>query len=490
MARRTVSKRRADSASPPSSARQLLHADGWENVFTGLGTARDKRRGASVVAYDLDWKTCESLYRGDDMAARIVERPVREMLRKWVDVLVEGSTEEGKGVTAVLDELGAKKKLREALYWKRAYGGSAIVLGADDGAVDLTRPLNERKLTALRWLTVLDRTEIRPVRFYSNPKGPRYGEPEVYQLNPVAAGVASLGAGVRIHESRVIAFRGIQVSRRHAAAQEGWGDSVFVRVLEVLADYGMVWGGASAILQDFSQAVFRIRGLTELLSRGAEGETIVKKRIEWAEMARSLLRAVVLDAGSGEEGDAGETFERKPTPIAGYEGLLSKFDQRLAASADMPVTLLMGQAPAGLNATGEADVLWWTEHIEGLQEEDLREPLNRIIRLILLSREGPTSGVEPENWSVAFRPLRQLSPLQEADRRLKIAQADTTYTNAGVLMPEEVAVSRFGGDRFGEELAIDEELRRKMEETPKAKDEEPEEAAPSDRASPARPTTA
>jgi phage-related protein (TIGR01555 family) len=207
-------------------------------------------------------------------------------------------------------------------------------------------------------------------------------------------------------------------------------------------------------------------------------------------MARSLLRAVVLDAGSGEEGDAGETFERKPTPIAGYEGLLSKFDQRLAASADMPVTLLMGQAPAGLNATGEADVLWWTEHIEGLQEEDLREPLNRIIRLILLSREGPTSGVEPENWSVAFRPLRQLSPLQEADRRLKIAQADTTYTNAGVLMPEEVAVSRFGGDRFGEELAIDEELRRKMEETPKAKDEEPEEAAPSDRASPARPTTA
>jgi hypothetical protein len=134
----------------------------------------------------------------------------------------------------------------------------------------------------------------------------------------------------------------------------------------------------------------------------------------------------------------------------------------------MPVTRLMGQAPAGLNASGETDTVWWYDHLEGLQSEVIEDPITDLVRFIFLAKEGPTKGIEPENWSIRFRPLRQLTPLQEADRRLKIAQADQAYVQAQVVMPEEVAVSRFGGDEFSAETHIDKELREKMAE------EEPE----------------
>ena len=460
---------RRDAQTPKSAARAgaaLARADGWENVFTGHGTARDKRRGSQVSVMALGWADCEALYRGDDMAAKIVEEPANEATRRWFDVQIQDDRKTAEAVERQQLALRAELRFQEAMAKARAYGGAGIIVGIDDGVADPAMPVNERAIRAIRFLTVFDAFELAPRSWYADPFSEKYGQPETYYVQVQGFGPVTSGKPIPtvVHETRVLRFDGVKVSRRLDGRNRGWGDSVFVRVIEVLSDFGLAWGGAGHLLSDFSQAVLKIRGLTELMAAGKED--VVRKRLEAIEMGRSVVRAAVIDAGSGEAEDAGESFERKATPLSGYPEMLDRFMTRLAAAADMPVSRLFGVAPSGLNAGDKTGETWWTERIEGLQRKQLLDPAERLTRLQLLAREGPTKGKEPANWSVAFRPLRQLSPSEEADRRLKIAQADDIYMRNGAVMPEEVGVSRFGGDAFNAETTIDQELRGKMAPAP------------------------
>jgi hypothetical protein len=109
------------------STAALARRDGWSNVPTMLATSRDKRIGASITATRLSWKSCEKLYRGDDMTAKIADEPAREMTRRWLDVRIEGDKEAAEAVEADLDELQAQDVFREAIAKSRVYGGAGVV---------------------------------------------------------------------------------------------------------------------------------------------------------------------------------------------------------------------------------------------------------------------------------------------------------------------------------------------------------------------------
>lgn len=505
MARKTAAARRKDSADPPRADAPrrtvlgLKKLDGWENVFTGLGTARDKRTGGAVTFKKLTYVECEDLWRGDDMAAKIIEEPAREMTRKWLDVQIENAEEDDISETKAdaelvekdLKRLKAQARVREAIMRQRAYGGAVLLVGAEDGVSDLSQPLREAALRRVRFLTVFDAWEVYPRSYYSDPEEEGYGEPETYWIYPqgVPGGMNVNAKPTKmtttiVHESRLLRFEGVRVSRRQARENRGWGDSVFVRMQEVLADFGMSWGGVSHLMQDFSQAVFKMRGLFEALAAG--NEALVQQRLAMMDECRSMLRAVLLDAGDGT--GPTEDFERKPTPVTGLAELLDRFCNRLAAAADMPVTRLMGQSPAGLNATGAQDEGWWYDRMAGLQDEVLRDPLERLIHLLFVSKEGPTDGVVPENWSLVFRSLKQLSPMDEATRRKTVVEMAKTAIDSQMVMPEEAGVSIFGGDEFSAEIHIDKELRKKMaaaeEPEPGEQGEPPEPPVPPGRGPP------
>jgi uncharacterized protein len=470
-------------------------ADDWANVFTGLGVSgRDKRLAATAIVRDLTWQQSEALYEGDDIAAKIIDDPAREMVRKWIDVNVadgkgKGKSGKGKaiaeGVAKELDRLAMQGKVFDALRWERAFGGSAIIPLLDDGTTDQSLPVREEAIKGIRGLLVLDCSELHPQKFYDKPTDPKFGEVETYTITQWGSGTASR-VGVRVHETRVLKFPGVQVSKRHAARKNGWGDSVFVRVFNVLSDFGTAWGGTGFLLQDFSQAVFRIRGLSAALESG--NEELIRKRLEAIELGRSIVRAAVLDAGDSDSpGDTGEAFERKTTSLAGLPEILDRFMLRMASAADMPVSRLFGQANGGLGSDDKAGSKWWDERIEALQNDKLRDPLTRLVRFILLAKEGPAKGKLPENWSISFRPLRQLDPLTESERRLNLANADAAYANAGVVLPEEIAASRFGGDKFGEDIVLDRAVRDAMAKEDPEEPDDPEDEPPAPEKKPGAP---
>lgn len=320
--------------------------DGWMNALTGIGDlSQDKRLSGLVAGLRLDPSTLEELYRSDDMAARIVEAIPDEMTRQGWEVCISGDPEASEAATGALAELGIPEQIHSALCWARAFGGAGIVLGVDDGSRDPIEPLNPERVKALSWTTLLAARELIPVGYYADPFARSYGQPQVYQVTPTVGMPAPVIELVRtgveqeppagtqyVHESRVIRFEGVVISRRQQREQFGWGDSVLVRAYEVIRDYQQSWAGAAHLLQDFAQAVVRVKGLVEALSSGDDASVI--KRVQLANLSRSIARILLLDSE--------EEFERKATPLAGVPDMLQQFALRLAAAAGMPVTILMG----------------------------------------------------------------------------------------------------------------------------------------------------
>ncbi len=119
---------------------------------------------------------------------------------------------------------------------------------------------------------------------------------------------------------------------------------------------------------------------------------------------------------------------------------------RMSAAARVPVTILMGQSPAGMNATGESDIRWFYDTIESSQKNTIEPALRRVLMLLMLSKSGPTSGQLPESWSIQFPSLWQMTPEEQANVEKTTAERDAIYLDRGVVTPEEVAVSRFTPD--------------------------------------------
>lgn len=164
----------------------------------------------------------------------------------------------------------------------------------------------------------------------------------------------------------------------------------------------------------------------------------------------SSTRNVLIDAD-------GESFTRTEVgALAGLAAVLDKFLLLLlSGAAEIPVTILMGQSPAGLSATGESDVRWFYDRIKSAQTSTLQPNLLRLILLLCLAKDGPTKGVVPAKLAVEFAPLWQMTPLELADLRQKQSTTDAAYITAQVVTAEEVAASRFRPEGWSPETTID-----------------------------------
>ena len=205
--------------------------------------------------------------------------------------------------------------------------------------------------------------------------------------------------------------------------------------------------------------VVTVPNLSEHLT-SAETTAQLSARFAYAAAMKSINNLLLL-------GD-GESWARQRIDFGGLPEMVRTFLQVAAGAADIPVTRLLGQSPAGLSATGESDVRNYYDMIAARQELDLRPQLERLDRLICRSE-----GIDPGGLGFAFRPLWQLDEPARAALALSRAQAtqvyaglklwpdavlarlaeaqlvaDGTYPNAAAVFAEEVAGDEVTADAF------------------------------------------
>lgn len=430
----------AIAPAPQSSAR----ADSWSNIVTGIGAATGRLDFQFSREPRIDDQTLEDMFHGDPYASRIVRAVPEEALRRGFSVACGDPAVESE-IKGALDELHVLRKVTEAWTWARLFGGAALFIGADDGR-DPALPLDADNIRSVRFVTVLDKRELYPSRWFSDPLSPYFGEPETYRFTRSGAG----GTDTReVHATRLVRFDGAVTTRRRRQQNNSWCESELQRIIAKLREFNGNSAAASTLLQDASQGVFKIRDLMTLIAQ--DKQDTVRKRLQLMDMARGVARAIMLDAD-------GEDFYRVESGIAtGMADLVDKSFLLLAGAAEIPVTILFGQAPAGLSATGDSDIRWFYDRIDSARTNILRPRLERIVRLFLRAKDGPTRGREPDAWSVEFPSLYQLTDAEEADLRSKQSAIDVAYINAQVLTPEEVRASRFRPDGYSTKTSIDDD---------------------------------
>ncbi|MCK4521410.1 MAG: DUF1073 domain-containing protein [Nanoarchaeota archaeon] len=416
-------------------------SDGWINLLTGLGIMNKDSRVSTTfgAAMTLTESMLNQMYRGDGFARRVIDLVANEMVRKWIKI--EGDAE-GR-LLKKLKDLKAKKMFRKALKWNRLHGGALIVMGIDDGR-PMEEELYEDGIRDIHYLKVYDRWRCNIIKRYTDPEKNNYREPEQYMIS------THTGAAFTIHESRVLRFDGAETPDLILARNNGWHDSELQAPYSALRSLGNVYGSAESIISFFETGILSIQGLSEMIASGEEEH--IKTRLELLNLSKSVINTILIDSE--------EKFEKKSSSVRGLPDLINKFTEALSASTGLPISLLMGRAPAGLNATGEGDKINFYDNISSEQEEKMYDQLIRLCQIIMMGSQTDFKGKELEEWDVIFNPLWQLTEKEEAELRKIIAEKDEIEINSNIVEPEEVRESRYGGNKYSIETEIKEEGER------------------------------
>lgn len=347
----------------------------------------------------------------------------------------EDVQEQAKALRKALADLGVFQAFYQAATFGRAFGGAALILGLP-GSPSSPAPDDAAEL---KFITLVDRSELQPVEWYEDPLAPKFGRAKTYAITPKGAGgqvKRPSGPQRTIHESRLILFGGALTTRQVRQQNGGWDQSVIQRCMDALEWLNTTLQSTSYMVSDVSQSVLQTPDLIGAI--GQLGIDAVMERVALLDRTRSVARTLLIDKE--------ETFSHQERGALSFlADVIDRFFLRFASAADTPVTLLFRQSPAGMDATGASDIRLWYDTVQTYRTEDLEPQLRRIVQVVSM---GLFPDVDPAEWEVQWPPLWQTTPAEQAEYEGAIATKDKTYIDAGVVMPEEVTQTRFGSGKF------------------------------------------
>jgi len=330
----------------------------------------------------------------------------------------------------------------EVVKLQRLYGGAGLVLLIDDG-LPPEEPVDPARVRAVRGYVPLSRHELIPedvsITDYSKPT--HYRITTSQRLTPEQG---SSYVNVRIHSSRVARFDGLYLPWNVRVRNTGWGLPVLQLVWEAFKRYESALSGLESMTSDSDLFVHKIPGLFNRIASGNESD--LRKRLEANSLSRSVYGGMVVDVE--------EELEFLNRALSNISSATEPFVQDLQAATGWPASILMGNSPGGLGKEGRFEERVWASIVEKWQELYCRTAVTEIFQYILVSRDGPTRGRPPQNWSVEFPSVFTETDTERAALRLQVAQVDAQYINLGVLNPLEVREARFGGTEYSIETTL------------------------------------
>lgn len=420
-------------------------ADGWANMFSGVGVKGVDRSVSNAVqrSLRLSEEDNRNLYR-TDFGAKVINRPVDDMIRKWFDVT---NDTDGDINNFLLNELCAQEAFKKGLTWGNVFGGSIVLMLIDDGATGddaLEQPLNENNIIEIKGLRVYDRyraTWQSSTDLYEDPKELKFGTPKFYRisaLEPVPT------TQFRVHESRVLRFDGPLTDDNVKSNNDWWNDSAYQKGFKALGDLEGTFTAGASIIDDFIQSVLQIEGLQNLIASGQQ--QVVKDRMTILDMSKHVLNTMLIDGK--------ETFSKSGSSLTRLPELMQEFQQRVAGVYNIPMTLFMGRSPSGMNATGDADIKLYYDEIGNQQRIQMLKQAQRLVDLTMKSKQGPTNGQIIKDWKIVFNPIGELTEKEIAETKKLTSETDKNYVEMGAVDPNEVREARFGGVEYSSELQV------------------------------------
>lgn len=434
--------------------------DGFASFTTGIGTQMwDKRLSHFHVPAVLTYQQQIELWATSDLSRVAIEGPIEDAYRQGWELSIGDPGDFTSFIDDVMEDVERIKLdhvMERAFSMERALGGSAVLVGANDGR-PLSAPLDPSKANGVNWLTLLEPIELTPFTYVKDANSPDYGEPELYMLTGFttagAVGVGGAGTALMgerapppetlIHASRLIIFAGIRVSRYQFAMNPSgrmWGESILTSTYEAQRDVEVAFHAAGIMATDAGQPAISMDNLMGLIAKDPKA---VKVRMLALQNMRSTARVILLDTN--------EKLERQGTEhLNGIPDLLACLMGRYAASIPMPVSRMLGASPKTIGTDTADEIRFYYDSVRARQVKKIRPKYRPILKMIMQANRKRKL---PKRWLQKFRDLTQLTDAEAAEARLTQARADLMYIKGGVATSDEIRKARFfGGYSFETEL--------------------------------------
>lgn len=433
-------------------------ADGYVNMMNKYGTSKDTTEGyrfrAEPVVPD---ELLTMYYEGNGLFAKIIDTPAEEAIKHGFTLESTKDQKIEDFYTEALDELDWEETAMTAIRWARLFGGSIAVMMINDGR-GIDEPLDWRSIRSIDDIRVYDRSVIQPdyqSMFSYDPRDPfrtrgsRLGMPEFYH-------VTSRTGSFTVHDSRCLVFQnGILPENTTNSIYQLWGIPEYVRINRAIRDAEVAHGSATKLLDRSVQAVYKMKDLAAELAT-EEGEDRVLRRLQTIDMARGLLNSITIDS-------EGEDYDFRQFQFSGVSDVIDSTCNFLSALTSIPQTILFGRSPAGMNATGDADLENWYNYLERIQKRMVKKNLRYLLSVIFQAGVRTGEVDEVPKIKVEFNPLWSLSDTEQADLDQKRAQTQFTraqtaqlYIDKQVIDPSEVRAKLADSEEFDVENMLDE----------------------------------
>lgn len=434
---------------------QLLQvANALDNANTGMGSGFDFATNATPgyrrfnpVAWEADLFRS---YQNDWASKKIVDIPVDDMLRNGWDY--DGlDDKDDKILTAGANALGFMTSLKQGKKLERLFGGSAIFMGIADDLPSSAQVMPEYlDKGALKFINTLPRRQVSPYMMESNPLSARYGKPTYYWIG-----------GQIVHHSRLIIFDGDPIMPIPSMVMgtldfdmDGFGESVLSGLWD---DIVRATGTRQAAMQ-LVQRAGSFLAYADLMSlEGTKAGDKAKEQLKEIVNFLNVYRGAIVHKDSTAVGDPIATI----TPSFGsVPELVITFLIVLSAAGDIPATRFLGQAPGGLNATGESDLENYYGRLESDQTQNLAPKITQFLQILGPSVFG--RGFDVSRVTPSFEPLWSMSAVEQASVRtsdattiisIYEAQLITEVQAIAELKNREVLSADFGTTEEFSELA-------------------------------------
>lgn len=230
--------------------------------------------------------------------------------------------------------------------------------------------------------------------------------------------------GKQVHHTRLLTFVGREVPDMLKPAYSFGGLSMTQMIKPYVDNWLRTRQAISDMVKSYSVSGLKTNmGTATMPGGGAELFT----RVDFMNAVRDNRGALVLDK------DQEEWFQIA-TPLSTLDALQAQSQEHMASVSRIPIVKLLGIQPAGLNASSEGEITAFYDWIAAYQEKFFKKHLTTIIHMIMLSLWGEID--KSITWK--FRPLKQLTELEEMDLEAKKTDIDDKNVAMGAIDPAEV----------------------------------------------------
>ena len=360
-------------------------------------------------------------------ARKIVDIPIDDAFR--VPPVIKGLDEETtKAVIKERDRLRVVDQLKRALKQERLYGGSVLlpVFNMDTAnTVKLSLPFSDEEIQEgdLLGFNVIDVTRLSRASFEQNPFSDDYDR------------IASLNiSGIDVDASRMLIFDGDPLTPRSAQSLAmnvranpcGFGESKLTILYDLLMRAIGTQQGAYHLVNMASVLLVEAENLRSLAATNSPARDKLSELVEQI----SIYRGAIVDA-------KGVKITKQAASFGSVPELVVTFTQLLSAASDIPATRFLGQAPGGLNATGESDTRNYYDMIDSFRNTKIHQAELRILNWIGCSLYGYNVWQQKsKNLSLEYKSLWSLPEYEQMRTDAEFSNMIVNLYKAGIITQE------------------------------------------------------